>query len=100
MRRFDFVVTCVCCALLGYFGWHAYKGPRGFPYRDGLEVKVASLQNKYEAMQAQREKLEGKVSLLRPESIDPDLLDELARGNLELAKPTDVVAFTSRQISE
>ena len=35
MRRFDFVVTCVCCALLGYFGWHAYKGPRGFPYRDG-----------------------------------------------------------------
>ena len=100
MRRFDFVVTCVCCALLGYFGWHAYKGPRGFPYRDGLEVKVATLKDKYEGMQAQREKLESKVSLLRPESIDPDLLDELARGNLELAKPTDVVAFTSRQISE
>ncbi|WP_374333167.1 septum formation initiator family protein [Aestuariivirga sp.] len=96
MRRFDFVVTCVCCALLGYFGWHAYKGPRGFPYRDGLAIKVASLKDKYESMQQQREKLEGKVSLLRPESIDPDLLDELARGNLELAKPTDVVAFTSR----
>ncbi|MCA3560943.1 MAG: septum formation initiator family protein [Aestuariivirga sp.] len=100
MRRFDIVVTCVCCALLGYFGWHAYKGPRGFPYRDNLVMKVASLKNKYEDMQARREKLESKVSLLRPESIDPDLLDELARGNLELAKPTDVVAFTSRQISE
>jgi cell division protein FtsB len=100
MRRFDFVVTCVCCALLGYFGWHAYKGPRGFPYREGLEVKVASLKAKYEGLQAEREKLESKVSLLRPESIDPDLLDELARGNLELAKPTDVVAFTQRQISE
>lgn len=100
MRRFDFVVTCVCCALLGYFGWHAYKGPRGFPHRDGLEVKVASLKAKYEGLQAQREKLEGKVTLLRPESIDPDLLDELARGNLELAKPTDVVAFTQRQIPE
>ena len=96
MRRFDFVVTCVCCALLGYFGWHAYKGPRGFPYRDGLVVKVATLQDKYQAIQQQRGKLESKVSLLRPESIDPDLLDELARGNLELAKPTDVVAFTSR----
>jgi cell division protein FtsB len=100
MRRFDFVVTCVCCALLGYFGWHAYKGPRGFPYRDGLEVKVAVLKSKYEGLQQQREKLENKVSLLRPESIDPDLLDELARGNLELAKPTDVVAFTQRQIPE
>ena len=96
MRRFDFVVTCVCCALLGYFGWHAYKGPRGFPYRDSLEVKVASLKDKSEGLQRDREKLEGKVSLLRPESIDPDLLDELARGNLDLAKPTDVVAFTSR----
>ena len=100
MRRFDFVVTCVCCALLGYFGWHAFKGPRGFPPRAGLEVKVASLKGKFEGMQAQREKLEGKVTLLRPDSIDPDLLDELARGNLELAKPTDVVAFTQRQIPE
>ena len=96
MRRFDFIVTLVCCTLLGYFGWHAYKGPRGFPYRDGLEVKVATLKAKYQGMQQERERLEGKVTLLRPESIDPDLLDELARGNLQLAKPTDVVAFTSR----
>ncbi|MEI8177213.1 septum formation initiator family protein [Aestuariivirga sp.] len=100
MRRFDFVVTCVCCALLGYFGWHAYKGPRGFPYRDGLVVKVASLQDKFEGMQKDRAKLESKVTLLRPESIDPDLLDELARGDLELAKPNDVVAFTAQKISE
>jgi cell division protein FtsB len=63
-------------------------------------VKVAGLQQKFEALQDQRVKLEGKVTLLRPESIDPDLLDEMVRGNLELAKPTDVVAFTSRQISE
>lgn len=96
MRRFDFVVTCVCCALLGYFGWHAYKGPRGFPYKEGQELKLASLQDKYEALHAERLRMENKVTLLRPESIDPDLLDELARGNLELAKPTDVVAFTSR----
>ena len=95
MRRFDFVVTCVCCALLGYFGYHAYKGARGFPYRDGLEVRVAALKDKYEGMQKERARLESKVALLRPESIDPDLLDELARGNLELAKPSDVVAFTS-----
>jgi cell division protein FtsB len=47
-------------------------------------------------MHAERLRLENKVALLRPESIDPDLLDELARGKLELARPTDVVAFTSR----
>ncbi len=96
MRRFDLIVTLVCCALLGYFAWHAEKGPRGFPYREGLEVKVASLKAKYEGMRQERARMEGKVALLRPESIDPDLLDELARGNLQLAKPTDVVAFTLR----
>ncbi len=96
MRRFDFIVTCVCCASLGYFAWHAWKGPRGFPYRDGLEVTLAQLATKHEDLHAERLRLENKVALLRPESIDPDLLDELARGNLELAKPTDVVAFTAR----
>jgi cell division protein FtsB len=96
MRRFDFIVTCVCCALLGYFAWHAWKGPRGFPYRDGLAAQVALLGDRHESLHAERLRLEDKVTLLRPESIDPDLLDELARGNLELAKPTDVVAFTAR----
>jgi cell division protein FtsB len=96
MRRFDIIVTCVCCALLGYFGWHAFEGPRGFPYRDRLQAEVAELAAKREAAHAERLRLEDKVALLRPESIDPDLLDELARGNLQLAKPTDVVAFTAR----
>ena len=96
MRRFDIIVTCVCCALLGYFAWHGTKGPRGFPYREGLETELAQLTRKHEDLRAQRLQLEDKVTLLRPESIDPDLLDELARGKLELAKPTDVVAFTAR----
>lgn len=96
MRRFDIIVTLVCCALLGYFGWHAYNGPRGFPYRDALTVKVDGLKARHDALREERERLEGKVTLLRPDSIDPDLLDELARGKLQLAKPSDVVAFTQR----
>ncbi len=95
MRRFDLVVTCVCCALLGYFAWHAWKGPRGYPYRDALEAQVALLDQKHEHLKTERQRLESKVTLLRPESIDPDLLDELARNSLQMAKPTDVVAFTA-----
>ena len=80
MRRFDLVVTCVCCGLLGYFAWHAYKGPRGYPYREGLETRLAVLEEKHEGLKAQRAFMESKARLLRPGSIDPDLLDELARG--------------------
>jgi cell division protein FtsB len=96
MRRFDFVVSCVCCALLGYFAWHAWKGPRGYPYQEQLRQQVAMLQDKFDERQQARVRLEHKVGLLRPESIDPDLLDELARGQLQMANPGDVVAFTSR----
>ena len=96
MRRFDLVVTCVCAALAGYFAWSAIKGPRGFTYRDDLTATAASLEQKLSDLRQHRQRLESKVALLRPESIDPDLLDELARGQLELAKPSDVVAFTGR----
>ncbi len=96
MRRFDLAVSCVCCALLGYFAWHAWKGPRGYPYQQGLSDQLAMLQQKYETLEAQRIRQEAKVTLLRPESIDPDLLDEMARKNLEMARPGDIVAFTAK----
>ena len=64
MRRFDFIVTCVCCALLGYFAWHAWEGPRGFPYRDGLQADVAALATKHEALHAERVRLEDKVAIV------------------------------------
>ncbi|WP_395662660.1 septum formation initiator family protein [Aestuariivirga sp.] len=96
MRRFDIIVTTVCCALLGYFAWHAWMGPRGFHHKEERAAWAAELAGRHADLHAERVRLEDKVVLLRPESIDPDLLDELARGTLELAKPTDVVAFTAR----
>jgi cell division protein FtsB len=96
MRRFDLAVTCVCCALLGYFAWHDWKGPRGYANQEALKRQVAALQQTLEERQQTRIRLEHRVGLLRPESIDPDLLDELARSRLDMTAPGDVVAFTQR----
>ena len=96
MRRFDLAVTCVCCSMLGYFALHAFKGPRGYPHQQVLEQQQAMLQQKFETLREQRIRQENKVALLRPESIDPDLLDEMARRNLEMARPGDVIAFTAQ----
>jgi cell division protein FtsB len=57
---------------------------------------MATLEKKFAVLQQERVRLEHKVGLLRPESIDPDLLDELARGWLDLARSGDIVAFTKR----
>ena len=90
-RKFDLIVMIVCLSLLGYFGWHSYYGPRSFDQRDALAAKSADLDAKLEIMRSERQSLERKVSLLRPQSIDPDMLDELARTTLDYGKPGELI---------
>ncbi len=99
-RRLDFIVTCVCTALLVYFAWHGSKGPRGYAFRDKLAAEAETLEDKYAAIEKNRLLLENRVTLLRPDSIDPDLLDELARAQLEMAAPGDVVVLQSDRIPQ
>jgi cell division protein FtsB len=79
--------------LLGYFTWHAMKGPRSFGYYEGLQVKIAALEGELDAARAGRADFEHHVNLLRPENVDPDLVDELARKVLGFAAPGDLVVL-------
>jgi len=90
-RKFDLIVMFVCTGLLGYFGWHGYYGPRSFDQRDALAAKAAGLDAKLQTVRDERQSLERKVSLMRPQSIDPDMLDELARTTLDYGKPGELV---------
>lgn len=90
-RKFDLIVMLVCMGLLGYFGWHGYYGPRSFDHRDALAAKAEALNLKVAAIRDERQALERKVSLMRPESIDPDMLDELARSTLDFGKPGELI---------
>ena len=89
--RFDLAVTAGCLALLGYFAWHATQGPRGFAYKDGLEAKLASLQAANAEILSKRQALEARVALMRPDHVDPDMLEELARKELNMAAANDLV---------
>ena len=93
MRRyvFDVTVMLVCFALLGFFGWHAQYGPRGFANQTQLIEKVVKLEGEHDAIKARREALDRRVSLLRPETIDPDMLDEAARRTLGFAGESDLI---------
>lgn len=90
-KRFDLMVMLSCMLLLGYFGWHAFLGPKGFAFRDALKHQVAVLSQDLEAISAKSVSLETQVRLMRPESVDPDMLDELARDKLELVRAGDIV---------
>lgn len=93
-RKFDLVVLLACLTLLGYFGWHAFYGPRGFDRMDGLNAKAVELDLAYAEILKQRERLDQRVGLMRPEATDPDMVDELARSALEFARKEDLVIMT------
>ena len=93
-RKFDLVVLLACLTLLGYFGWHAFYGPRGFERMKQLNAKVAELELAHAEIVKQRERLDQRVGLMRPEAIDPDMVDELARSTLEFAGKDDFVILS------
>jgi cell division protein FtsB len=95
-RKFDLIVMAACLALLGYFGWHGFYGPRGFAHQRALEATAANLHARLDALRQDRARLEKRVTLMRPDSIDPDMLEELARANLGYGKPGDLVITMSR----
>ena len=89
--RLDLMVMACCLALLGYITWQIQQGPRGVGYSEGLHLKLTDLQTAQLMLAQANIRFEAKVRLLRPESIDPDLVDELARRNLGLARQNDLV---------
>jgi len=78
-------------ALIGYFAVQGYKGQYGLEAKRAFEQQLASLTAERDRLKAQREALAYKVSLLSPDEIDPDLLDEEARSLLNLVNPKDLV---------
>jgi cell division protein FtsB len=77
--------------LAAYFGYHALTGSRGLLAWRDLNAELASTRQELEALRAERTALAQKVSRLRHDGLDPDLIDELARRQLSLADPLDVI---------
>ena len=76
--------------LIGYFGVNAYTGNHGLKARQDLDQQIAQLSVELSALKAERAIWERRVSLLKSESLDPDLLDERARALLDYMDPRDL----------
>ena len=77
--------------LATYFGYHALTGSRGLLAWRDVNAELASTQQELETLRAEREALAEKVARLRDDGLDPDLIDELARRQLSLVDPLDVI---------
>ena len=90
---FDLTVLFSSIAVLAYFGWHGYYGPRSVEHEKFIKAEVVKYQDELKATINQMDRLDARVALLRPQSIDPDMLDEMARKTLLFAKENDFVVI-------
>ena len=82
-------------ALTGYFAYHLVEGDRGLKAWLRLNREIGTATANLDAVHAQRAALDLKVSELRPDHVDPDLLDERIRATLNLVLPDDIVIMRS-----
>jgi cell division protein FtsB len=87
------VIGVLACAVVGYFAFHAFNGDHGIFANARYEERVAGLKARLAGLKAQRQALEHRTALLKPESLDPDMLEEQARETLNLAHPRDVMVM-------
>ena len=74
-----------------YFGYHAVNGSRGLLASQQLSSELRLAERKLAKFEKERMHLERRVKRLRSNSLDPDLIDELARETLSLTEPDDMI---------
>jgi cell division protein FtsB len=81
----------MAAAIVGYFGVNAYTGKYGLNARQELDQEIIALTSELARLKRERAEGEQRVSLLRSDRVDPDMLEERARYQLDYVNPHDLV---------
>lgn len=86
----------MAAAMVGYFSVNAYTGKYGLNARQELDQEIIALTSELARLKKERIEGEQRVSLLRTDRMDPDMLDERVRYQLDYAHPRDLVQKINR----
>ncbi len=87
----QYIFTTILVLLLAYFVGHTIYGSRGLLKFYSLEDRIESSLSELDELKAERLNIEHKVKLLRPGSIDKDLLEERSREVLGYSRENELV---------
>lgn len=73
------LLTLMGMGLFLYFSYHLAQGERSYMRYISLTQSVRTLEKDTAALQEQRRELETRVAMMRPGSVNRDLLEERAR---------------------
>lgn len=78
---------------LAYFAYHTVEGDRGVLAWVRLDSEILAAEMQLANVSTERQSLEHRVLLLRPDHLDPDMLEERARTMLNMGRADEVVIF-------
>lgn len=84
------LVPVICLSIASYFGFHA---ARSMEHLEGLQKDIVITKSSLAVVKARRKAFEHRVKLLRPGSLDPDMLDERARAAINAARAGEIIVF-------
>ena len=78
---------------VAYFSYHLVEGDRGLFSYLKLQHAIDRAEAIYQLTEKEKQALEKRVALLRPENLDVDMLEERSRDVLGLAHPDEIVIY-------
>jgi cell division protein FtsB len=81
----------VALLVVGTFAGHAIAGPNGLFAWRGYSQQLETRRAELAGLEAERDALRHKSTLLDPRKADPDLADEMVRKDLGLVRTDEVV---------
>ncbi len=83
-------IPATCIVVLAFIGYNAFVGDRGFYAHERIGAETEQLKTRLAVLIEKRELLEKHIKLLRPDTLDPDMLDERVRAVLNFAAEGEI----------
>lgn len=93
------VAPLLCLAALSYFVYHTINGDRGILAWWHLRQEISKAQATLKDTAAMRAAMERRASLMRPDNLDPDMLEEQARRLLNMSRDGDMIILQEPIVS-
>jgi cell division protein FtsB len=84
------ILPALTIAVVSYFGFYAVWGERGLFQLEDAQARLGVGQAQLAQVQGDRDRLAHRIQLMEGDQADPDLVEELARGQLMDGGPNQV----------
>ena len=85
------IAPALALIVVGNFAGYAVAGPNGLLAWGGYHRDLQERKTELAALEADLQRLRHRSALLDPQKVDPDIADELARRDLGLIRPDEVI---------